>query len=84
MGVDLRVNKDHFCGSKRPIAELIPGQRIKIARRIGTFCGYYRIENFPHVIEWVPDGLLETEVIAWTFGDVEVSEWDEIDTQWTH
>jgi hypothetical protein len=66
-------------GLRAQLEELSTGQRIQIAGRNGTFVCYYKIRNFPQVIEWLPDGKLEFEVTIWTQGGVLVSSLDEQD-----
>ncbi len=73
------ADESEYFGARRPVAELTPGQRIRIAGRPGTFIGYWRIANFPNVIEWVPDGKLEVEVTIWTWAGVEISSFEETD-----
>ena len=66
---------------KLPVIDLARGQRIEIAGRKGTFWGYYKITNFPNVIEWYPDNNnMEPDVTIWTQGGILVSEWEEKDS----
>ena len=56
---------------------LVPGQRIIIAGRRGTFVGYAHMKSFPHCIRWLPDNSLEILFGIWSRNNKTLSSWDD-------